>query len=165
MGCHTFQYHRHTILMHPLQELLTSCQSQQNGLILSLASLRKRPRTRNGSGIVPSAVRASARVKVGGRFAKMLARIVVRPRSARGGTVSDRIRRVPTRGRKRASVPFAHRLIPDFSPPDYVDPHSVLFLFLFFFVYPMYVCIFSLSMALRGRLSVSFLFCFEECNL
>ena len=107
MGCRTFQYHRHTILMHPLQELLTSCRSQQSGLILSLASPRKRHRTRNGSDIVRSVGRASARVKVAGHFAKTLVRIVVRSRSAREGTVSDRIRHVPTRGRKLASVPYA----------------------------------------------------------
>jgi len=88
--------------MHPLQELLTSCQSQQNGLTLSLASPRKRRRTRNGSGIVRSAARASVRVKADGRFAKTPVRIVVKSRSARDGTVSDRIKRVRTRGRKPA---------------------------------------------------------------
>ena len=139
--------------MHPLQELLTSCQSQQSGLILSLASPRKRPRTRNGSGIVRSAVRASAKEKEGGRFAKMLARIAVRPRSVKGGTVSDLIRRVRTRGRKITSVPSAHQLIPDFSPPGYVYPHSVFWLF--FFVYPMYVCVSSQFIVI-----VFFLFCF-----
>ena len=138
--------------MHPLQELLTSCQSQQNGLTLSLASLRRRPQTRNGSDIVRSAVRASAREKEGGRFVKMLARIVVRPRSARGETASDRIRRVPTRGRKLTSVPSAHRLIPDFPPPGYVVPHSIFWIFF---------CLSHVCMrfpSLLGRLSISFFF-------
>ena len=85
--------------MHPLQELLTSCQSQQSGLILSLASPRNRRRTQNGSGIAQSAAQASVRVREDGRSAKVLARIVVRSLSAREGTVSDRIRHVPTRGR------------------------------------------------------------------
>ena len=88
--------------MHPLQELLISCRSQQNGLILSLASPRKRRRTRKEFGIARSAARASARVKADGRFVRTPVRIVVRLRSVREGTVSDRIRRVPTRGRKLA---------------------------------------------------------------
>ena len=140
MACHTFQYHRHTILMHPLQELLASCPSQQNGLTLSPGSPRKRHRTRNGFAIAQSADRASARVKVGVRFAKTLVRIVVRPRSVRGGTVSDRIRRVPMRGRKAASVPFAPPPnFPDFSPPGYVASHSVSGLF-FCFCFLFHVC-------------------------
>lgn len=88
--------------MHPLQELLTSCRSQQNGPILSLVSPRKRRRTRNGSGIARSAARASVRVRAGGRFVKILVRIAVRLRSVKEETVSDRIRLVPTRGRKLA---------------------------------------------------------------
>lgn len=123
--------------MRPLQELLASCQSQQSGPILSLASPRKRRRTRNESDIVRSAGRASARAKADGRFAKMLVRIVVRSQSVREGTVSDRIRRVPTRGRKLAwRHSCAHHLI------GYVMSHPVFDLF----VYSMYVCIFSLSL-------------------
>ena len=86
--------------MRPLQELLISYQSQQNGLTPLLASLRKRRPTRNGSGIARNAVRASARVKVDERSAKMLARIVVRLPSVKDGIASDRIKRVQTRGRK-----------------------------------------------------------------
>ena len=88
--------------MHPLQELLISCQSQQNGLILSLASPQKHRRTQKESGIARSAARVSVRVRGDGRFVKILVRIVVRLRSVREGTVSDRIRRVPTHGRKLA---------------------------------------------------------------
>ena len=88
--------------MQPLQGLLASCRSQQNGLTLSLASPRRHPRTPNGSGIARSAARANARVKADERFVKMLAKIVVKLRNAKGGTASDQIRRVPTRGRKLA---------------------------------------------------------------
>ena len=145
MGYRTFQYRRRTILMHPLQELLTSCRSQQNGLILSLASPPKRRRTRSGSGIVRSVGRASARVRAAGRFVRTLVRIVVRLRSAKEGTVSDRIRHVPMRGRKPAnSVPYA-RL---FSSRLHRVPTRILF----FLVIP---CMYAFSPPL-GLLSFSF---------
>lgn len=148
MGCRTFQYHRHTILMHPLQELLTSCQSQQSGLILSLASPRNRRRTQNGSGIAQSAAQASVRVRADGHSARVLARIVVRSLSAREGTVSDRIRHVPTRGR---NLTFS-TLYPTVSPSWLCRaPLS----FWIFFVYSMYVCI---SLSHPSRPSFSFFF-------
>ena len=121
--------------MRPFQELLISCQSQQNDLTLFLASPRKHRLTRNGYGIVRNAVRASVRVKADGRFAKTLVRIVVRLRSVKEGIASDRIKRVQTRGRKlkqlEHSCTYAH--------------HLILWLFsswlLWFSVYSMYVCI------------------------
>ena len=135
MGCHTFQYHRHTILMCPLQELLTNCQSHQNGLSLSLASPRRRRRTRNGSGIARSAARTSARVKAGERFVRTLVRIVVRLRSVREGTVSDRIRHALTRGRKLAGVPPSSlHNSPSCFPPRYVMSRSVSGFFCLFHV-------------------------------
>lgn len=115
MGCRTFQSHHRTILMRPLQELLISCQLRQSDLTLFLASPRKRRPTRNGSGIVPSVAPASVRVKVDGRSAKTLVRIVVRSRSVKDGIVSGRTKRVQTRGRRVARGPFicayAHHLI------------------------------------------------------
>lgn len=102
MGCRTFQSHHRTTLTRPLQELLTSCLSQRNGLTLSPPSPPNRRPTRNGSGIAPSAARASVRVKAVGRSAKTLVKIVVSSRSVKEGTVNDRTKRVQTRGRKVA---------------------------------------------------------------
>ena len=88
--------------MRPLQELLISCQSQQNDLTLLLASPRKRRPTRNGSGIARSAARASVKVKAEGRSVRTLVRIAVRFLSAKDGIASGQIRRVQTRGHKVA---------------------------------------------------------------
>jgi len=137
--------------MRPLQELLISCQSQRKGLILSLASPRKRRRTRSGSGIARSAARASARVKADGRFAKTLVRIVVRLRSVKEGTVNDLIRHVRTHGHKLARVILC-------SPPNspivpFVTRFSVFFCFLFI------PCMYALSSHPWLVIVFSLLFC------
>ena len=135
--------------MRPLQELLISCQSQRKGLILSLASPRKRRRTRSGSGIARSAARASARVKADGRFAKTLVRIVVRLRSVKEGTVNDLIRHVRTHGHKLARVILC-------SPPNspivpFVTRFSDFFCFLFI------PCMYAFSsLSLAGHRFLSF---------
>lgn len=56
----------------------------------------------NGSDIARSVALVSVREKADGLSAKTLVRIVVRWQNVKDGIVSDRIKRVQTRGRKLA---------------------------------------------------------------